>query len=175
MRISFDIDDTLVLYDRTLATENVVPWWWRWRYPEPLRLGTKAFMQALVGRGCELWIYTTSYREPRYLRGWFRSSGIPLVDAVNQDRHDQVVKKLHFPGYPPSKYPPAFGIDLHIDDLEGVGMEGREHGFRVVVVSPSDPDYGIDVRPEDAQAYLLSICRSANGEQCSCPLARAFL
>ena len=38
----------------------------------------------------------------------------------------------------PSKYPPAFGIDLHIDDSEGVLEEGREHGFRVVVVTPND-------------------------------------
>ncbi len=41
----------------------------------------------------------------------------------------------------PSKYPPAFGIDLHIDDSEGVGLEGERHGFTVVVVSPEDPDW----------------------------------
>jgi hypothetical protein len=27
---------------------------------------------------------------------------------------------------------------LHVDDSEGVRMEGDEHGFRVVVVSPED-------------------------------------
>ena len=144
MRISFDVDDTLVLYDGS-PKETVVPWWWRWRYHEPLRLGTKALMQALLARHCELWIYTTSYRQPRYMRGWFKSFGVPLAQVVNQDRHDQVVKKSQFPGYVPSKYPPAFGIDLHVDDSEGVVMEGQEHGFRVVVVSPTDLEWGARV------------------------------
>jgi hypothetical protein len=41
----------------------------------------------------------------------------------------------------PSKYPPAFGIDLHVDDSEGVAEEGRRHHFGVVVVSPQDPEW----------------------------------
>ncbi len=144
MRISFELDDTLVLYDGS-PKENVVPWWWRWRYHEPLRLGTQALMQSLLARNCELWIYTTSIREPRYLCNWFRSIGVKLTDVVNQDRHDQSVKKSHFPSYVPSKYPPAFGIDLHVDDSEGVALEGAEHGFRVVVVSPSEVNWGARV------------------------------
>ncbi|MBI2808260.1 MAG: hypothetical protein HYX68_25010 [Planctomycetes bacterium] len=141
MRISFDVDDTLVLYDAGMPAERVVPWWWRWRYAEPLRQGTKALMQELRARQCELWIYTTSYRHPRYMKGWFRSFGVRLTDVVNQDIHDQHVKKSHFAGYVPSKYPPAFGIDLHVDDSEGVKMEGDQHGFRVVVVTPTDLDW----------------------------------
>ena len=125
MRISFDVDDTLVLYDPALPSELVVPWWWRWRYTERLRFGTKALLQTLQAHGHELWIYTTSYREPGYMRGWFRSFGVRLTEVVNQDRHDQVVKKSQFPGYMPSKYPPAFGIDLHIDDSEGVAAAGE--------------------------------------------------
>lgn len=138
MRISFDVDDTLVIYDPAAPLEVVVPWWWRWRYHEPLRHGASALLRTLQARGHELWIYTTSYREPRYLRGWFKCFGVSLVDVVNQDVHDRVVQKSHFAGYVPSKYPPAFGIDLHIDDSEGVAEEGRMHGFRVVVVSPTD-------------------------------------
>jgi hypothetical protein len=45
----------------------------------------------------------------------------------------------------PSKYPPAFGIDLHVDDSEGVAEEGRRHRFAVVVVSPRDPDWAARV------------------------------
>jgi hypothetical protein len=142
MRISFDVDDTLVVYEPDAPTEMLVPWWWRWRYNERLRLGTKALMDALLARHCELWIYTTSYREPSYMRGWFRSFGIPLANIVNQDEHDRVVKPDQFPGYVPSKYPPAFGIDLHVDDSAGVAEEGHMHGFGVVVVSPSDTDWG---------------------------------
>jgi len=140
MRISFDIDDTLVC-GPDVPVEQSVPWWCRWMYPERLRHGTRELMRELAGRNHRLWIYTTSYRGPWYLRGWFRSIGIRVEDVVNQDRHDQVIGRMRFAGYPPSKYPRAFGIDLHIDDSEGVAMEGREHGFRVLVVSPNDVDW----------------------------------
>jgi hypothetical protein len=145
MRISFDVDDTLVLHDPALPGEIVVPWWWRWRYPERLRPDARRLLQTLHLAGHELWIYTTSYREPRYLRGWFKCFGVPLADVVNQDRHDRVVKPEQFPGYTPSKYPRAFAIDLHVDDSEGVAIEGREHGFRVVVVAPTDPNWAAKV------------------------------
>jgi hypothetical protein len=42
---------------------------------------------------------------------------------------------------PPSKNPAAFGITLHVDDSEGVRMEGEAHGFEVVVVTPQDGDW----------------------------------
>lgn len=56
-----------------------------------------------------------------------------LDGVVNQQRHEAVVGRQGA-----SKYPPAFGIDLHVDDSPGVGEEGRAHQFRVLVVSPSD-------------------------------------
>ena len=134
MRISFDIDDTLVVGE--LPCEQFVPWWWRWRYPELLRRGTRSLMRELVLRRCDLWIYTTSFRSERYLRGWFRSIGVRLGGAVNQQCHERVVGRQG-----PSKYPPAFNIDLHIDDCEGVAIEGRRHGFNVLVVAPDDSDW----------------------------------
>lgn len=93
-------------------------------------------MGELLRRRCQIWIYTTSYRSPRYLRSWFRCFGVPLSGVVNQARHDRVVGRRG-----PSKYPPAFGIDLHVDDSEGVAWEGERHGFAVVVVSPEDLDW----------------------------------
>jgi hypothetical protein len=144
VRISFDVDDTLVCAP-SVPTEEVVPWWWRWRYPEPLRRGTRDLMRELLRRKCQLWIYTTSYRSPRYLRGWFWSFGVPIYGVVNQHRHDHVVRSGGYGRYPPSKYPPAFGIDLHVDDSEGVAEEGRQFKFRVVVVSPGDPDWASKV------------------------------
>src|SRR5262245_26881609 len=135
MRISFDVDDTLVC-DPSVPTEQLVRWWSRWRYRELLRRGTRDLMRELAGGGHELWIYTTSYRPPRYLRGWFGSVGVRLSGVVNQHRHELIVGRRG-----PSKYPPAFGIDLHVDDSEGVGEEGRRHQFGVVVVSPSDLDW----------------------------------
>jgi hypothetical protein len=132
MRISFDLDDTLVCVS-SVPTEQVIPRWIRWRYREGLRFGTRELMRALLRRRCEIWVYTTSFRSPRYLRGWFKSFGVPLDGVVNQSRHDQMVGQQG-----PSKFPPAFGIDLHVDDSEGVRSEGERHGFAVVVVSPED-------------------------------------
>jgi hypothetical protein len=139
VRISFDVDDTLVC-GPAVPTEQFVPWWKRWWYPEPLRRGTRALMQQLQAGGHQLWIYTTSYRPARYLRGWFRSFGVPLFGVVNQARHEQVVGRQG-----PSKYPPAFGIDLHVDDSEGVGEEGEIHRFSVAVVSPDDLEWAAKV------------------------------
>jgi hypothetical protein len=141
MRISFDVDDTLVCSDPATPIEQLVPWWLRPWFTERLRRGTRHLMQQLKGLGCDIWIYTTSHRSPSYLKLWFRALGIRLAGVVNQDIHDRVVKPLQGFARLPSKYPPAFGIDMHVDDSEGVHMEGRQHGFEVVVVSPKDPEW----------------------------------
>jgi hypothetical protein len=152
MRISFDVDDTLVC-DSSVPCERPVPWWARPWFPERLRRGTRDLMHALTRRGCSLWIYTTSYRSPAYLRWWFRTFGVRLEGAVNQDTHEKLQLPTG-PFYPPSKYPPAFGIDLHIDDSEGVAEEGRRFHFDVLVVSPRDVEWtsrilaGVDARLE---------------------------
>jgi hypothetical protein len=66
---------------------------------------------------------------------------VRLEGAVNADVHEQQVKLPPGPYYPPSKYPPAFGIDLHIDDSEGVGIEGKRFHFEVLVISPRDAEW----------------------------------
>lgn len=141
MRISFDVDDTLVC-GPVVPTEQFVPWWKRWWYPERLRRGTRNLMEELRARRCQIWIYTTSERSPSYLRGWFGSFGVPIYGVVNQRRHERIIRPHTWSGsYPPSKYPPAFGIDLHVDDSEGVALEGERFRFRVLVVAPADPDW----------------------------------
>jgi len=132
MRISFDIDDTLVC-GAGVPSEQLVPFLYRRRYPEPLRKGTRDLLRSLHARGCRLWVYTSSSRPAAYLSGWFRSVGIRLEGVVNLERHAEVVGCRG-----PSKLPSAFGIGLHVDDSEGVAMEARAHGFRVLVVSPQD-------------------------------------
>ena len=57
-----------------------------------------------------------------------------IVFDLNVNRHN-----LKSP--PCSKSPPAFGIDLLIDDSPGVEREGRTHGFSVIIVSPDNPDW----------------------------------
>jgi len=140
LRISFDLDDTLVC-PAGVPAEPPPPWWRRWRYPEAVRLGAPALLRELAGGGWEVWVYTTSARPPRYVNGWFRTLGVRLSGVVNQDVHERVVGRQG-----PSKYPRAFGIDLHVDDSEGVALEGARHGFAVLTVRPDDPGWADRVR-----------------------------
>ena len=135
MRISFDLDDTLIC-DLSVPTEHSLSRWHRWRYPEPLRRGTRTLMAALARRQCQIWLYTSSGRCPRYLKAWFARLGISVEGVVNLERHQQTIGLRG-----PSKYPPAFGIDLHIDDSLGVAMEGASHQFAVLVIAPDDPQW----------------------------------
>lgn len=139
-RVSFDLDDTLICRPPTPA-EPPPPPWLRWRHPEPLRLGAAALFRDLRARGCSTWIYTTSYRPPRSVRGWLRAHGVRVDGVANQEVHDRVVGRSG-----PSKYPPAFGVDLHVDDLPGVALEGLRHGFATVIIAPDDPDWAGKVR-----------------------------
>ena len=93
-------------------------------------------MTALMRRGCKIWVYTSSSRSPRRLQSWFAGFGIPLEGVVNLDRHERAVGLRG-----PSKFPPAFGIDLHVDDSSGVALEGADHQFAVLVVSPEDSEW----------------------------------
>lgn len=132
MRISFDVDDTLVC-GPAVPSEQFVPWWRRWLHDEAIRSGTRALMSELIARRHDLRIDTTSYRSTRYLRGWFGAFGVRLSGVVHQDRHDRIVGQAG-----PSKLPATFGIDLHIDDSAGMAEEGRRHGFDVLVVFSED-------------------------------------
>lgn len=141
MRVSFDIDDTLACQpDHADAEKSVVPARIHRWLGEPLRIGTRSLIRELRRRGCSIWIYTSSGRSPFYIRRWLLLHGIHVDGVVNSERH-RVGLETHGFSHAPSKFPPAFGIDLHVDDSEGVRMEGDTHGFRVVVVRPDDPHW----------------------------------
>jgi len=135
MRVSFDVDDTLVCREPG-APPDVEHRFSRW-FSEPLSRGTRALVQELRHRGCSIWIYTSSLRSPFHIRLWLFLHGIRVDGVVNDDRHRRKLSGRRFERLP-SKYPPAFDIDLHVDDSEGVRMEAEEHGFRVVIVRPDD-------------------------------------
>jgi hypothetical protein len=137
LRISFDLDDTLICYGDP-AREPRLPWFLRLFLPdEPLRKGARHLAVTLTSRGHELWIYTTSGRNPRAVRLWLRFHGIYVKRVINGTEHS----KCFGQGSSPSKRPKAFKIDLHIDDSPGVAIEGQKYGFRVCVVEPSASDW----------------------------------
>jgi hypothetical protein len=139
MRISFDLDDTLICrqvaakyYEQNLA----LFWVGRW-LNEPLRLGTRFLIRHLQQDGHEIWIYTSSYRQPLMVKLWLRFYGVKVAKVVNQRIHDRYTQ-LKSSAIQSSKNPKLFDIDLHIDDSIGVKMEGDRYGFRVLVIEPND-------------------------------------
>jgi hypothetical protein len=133
MRIAFDLDGMLIPAPGSpMAVEPLGPLA-RLISREHIRAGTPRLLAALRGSGHEIWLYTTSYRSPLRLRAWFAAFGVRLDGIVNQVHHEAII-----PRAVSSKYPSAFGIDLLIDDSEGVALEGRRHGFAVLHVVEDD-------------------------------------
>jgi len=107
---------------------------------EKLRKGTVGLMRYFQQQGEEIWVYTTSYRNTFYIRLLFWLHGIVVRGVVNQAVHNQKIKnRTDWPRC--SKYPPAFGIDLLIDDQEGVKIEAERHGFRMIWIKPEQQDW----------------------------------
>ncbi len=135
-RIAFDLDNTLIRGAHPFTLEKPTRWLWaRLLGKEALRAGIVELAAHCQRRGWEVWVYTTSYRSAGYIRRLFWLHGIKLAGVVNQARHEREVRLRS------TKYPPQFGIDLLIDDSEGVRIEGERHGFEVLVVSPTDADW----------------------------------
>jgi hypothetical protein len=137
LRIAFDLDDTLIgcRYDFPAEPRRRCA---RLLAREPLRRGTVRLLRRLATRGHDLWIYTTSQRSPLAIRLLFLAHGVRLGGVVNGLRHHKEIARSGRDYQHCSKYPPHFGIDLLIDDLEGMAIEARRHGYRVLVVRPDD-------------------------------------
>lgn len=156
MRISFDLDDTLICYQKNIPFEpNRIPFFFKAWINEPLRLGSCKLMKQLKQYGCEIWIYTSSYRSPCLLRLWLRCYGIHVRGVINQAVHNTYLRR-NLGDKRASKNPKAFGIDLHVDDSEGVRLEGEKYGFEVVVISPEDRNWNLAVLEAVQNAIALS-------------------
>lgn len=142
MRVAFDIDEMLIPYGQEFPVEPSVPLrLLKLLYPESLRKGSRELLRALTRQGHDIWIYTTSGREAWYFKTWFGLLGIRGGGVVNCAVHE---KKIRARGdYYPSctKYPPAFGIDLLVDNCEGIEAEGRKLGYAVLRIDPTDEDW----------------------------------
>ncbi len=140
MIVSFDLDDTLFVSPEKFKTEEPLSFPFNKIYRERLRLGTKNLFRRLQEAGVETWIYTTSFRSERYIRGLFRHYGIKLGQVVNGSRHSAEVQSGKSEPMP-SKYPGRYRIDLHIDDDVSVYQNGRTYGFKVFIVGPQDDEW----------------------------------
>jgi hypothetical protein len=142
MRISFDLDDTLILKSLAGPCEESLPA----RRPgeaneERFRKGIRELFLKLQEQGWEILIYSNSYRGKSELASWFAECGLPICGVVNQQLHD--LKKVESGNLAlrPAKFPPWFDVDLHVDDSQELFEDGQEFGFEVVRVDPSDPDW----------------------------------
>jgi hypothetical protein len=157
MRIAFDLDDTLIPSARGLfPVEQPRGFFGRLFAAEGLRRGTMRLMGALARGHFDLWVYTTSLRTPHYIRRLFRCYGVRLGGAINSNEHWRWLQQQP-PARRCSKYPPAFHIDLLVDDSEGVWLEGQAHGFKVVHVKPDDADWSRTVLAEVNAHFATSV------------------
>ncbi len=140
MRVSFDLDDMLICYQPGVPRETAnLPLLQHW-LDEPLRQGTRPLIADLKSCGCDVWICTSSSRSPLLVRLWLALHGVWVGRIITQETYTAYLRR--FPdSQPPSKNPRAFGIDLHIDDSEGVRCKGEQYGFDVLVVASNDREW----------------------------------
>ena len=137
MTISFDLDDTLIPITKAFATErqNTLQ---KLLKVEKIRLGAKRLIEKLKSQKHKVYIYTTSFRSTNRIRWTLLSYGITVDRIINQKIHNQV---LQTKAGDCSKLPPAFAIDIHIDDSEGLAIEGAKFNFKTIILPLNQPDW----------------------------------
>jgi len=141
MRISFELDGTLFVSDQDQAEPAMLNFVEREKV-SLLRKGTKLLITTLANRGWEIWIYTNSLRSRTSLWTWAHHLGLPVKDVINQQIHENKCAELgQILMQVPSKMPPWFEIDLHVDDSEAIAETSRNHGFEVCLIKEDDPKW----------------------------------
>lgn len=83
MRVSFDIDETLVCRSIDIPMERgFLPGSFHVWFGKSLRQGTRSLFGELRRRGIDIWIYTTSVRTPFHIRRWLMLYGLK-VDGLS--------------------------------------------------------------------------------------------
>jgi len=137
MIISFDLDDALIPGTKIFETEkqNLIQ---RLAGIEKIWLGTIKLFNELRSQRHSIYIYTTSLRPVLKTKLTFYAYGIPVDKVINQKYHDEELKENKGRC---SKFPPAFGIDLHVDDSPGLRIEGERFDFKTVIIEEKDIDW----------------------------------
>ena len=155
LKVSFDLDDTLFVSPENFKTEEKLKFPFDKIYKERLRLGTIDLMRWIQDKGIELWVYTTSFRSERYIRGLFRCYGIKLNSVVNGARHAKEVQADKREAMP-SKFPAKYRIALHIDDDISVLQNGRTYGFKVFLIGGQDDQWTEKIQNEIEKIVKIS-------------------
>ena len=140
MRVSFDLDEVLFVSPETHKTEPELPFPLRNIYRERLRQGAPELIWELQIQGYEVWIYTSSFRSERYIRGLFRCYGVRLDGIVNGNRHLKEVQRDNKTVLP-QKLPNRYRISLHIDDEEVICSAAGQYGFRAYQLNSQDDNW----------------------------------
>jgi hypothetical protein len=126
VRISFDLDDTLICYQPGILQEKSR---WGWLSEEPLRQGAVQLIRELQKSGHQVGIYTTSHRNPKQIHFWLWSYGLKTAFILTQ--HDNDAQSIL------GKNPRRFQIDCHIDN---------EAHIADIHVLPEDTDWVDKIR-----------------------------
>ena len=143
-RISFDLDEVLFVSPCNHAVEPPLRFPFNRIYRERLRLGTPRLIAELRSMGCEVWIYSSSFRTERYIRSLFRHYKVRLDGIVNGERHRREIQGNRTE-IMPSKLPNRYRITLHVDDEEIVCTYGRMYGFQVYRLDAQDDEWGAKI------------------------------
>lgn len=148
--ISFDLDGTLLCgglpsLEDPDAPPLVSPSGVR---EDRLRLGARSLLRGLIDKGCRVWIYTESMRGRTPMQEWFATLDITVDGIVNKSIHESAWAEQGFPVRCPRKYPPWFGIDVHVDNDPEVASECAEHGCPIILIDSTEIDFEGAVRGE---------------------------
>ena len=147
MKISFDLDDTLILTCKNAIFEKPVSRFKAFFFKEKLRKGIIDLCKELKALGYEICVYTTSERSIGYIKSLFSIYGIKLHSVINNKVHMEFVQGKR-KEIMPSKVPSRFGIDLHIDDDISVKQNGIQFGFNVLIISKDDKEWTLKILNE---------------------------
>lgn len=140
MRVSFDLDEVLFVFPENVKAEPELKFPWNRIYKERLRLGTPDLINRLQELGYEVWVYTSSYRTEKYVKGLFRHYGVKFDGIVNATRHLKEVQR-DSTQILPQKVPSRYRIALHVDDETVICSYGREFGFEAFQLDGPDDEW----------------------------------
>ena len=140
MRVSFDLDEVLFVSPQTHKTEPPLPFPFNRIFVERLRLGAPDLIRQLQALGYEVWVYTSSYRTEKYIKGLFRLYGVRFDGIVNATRHLKEVQRDN-KTILPQKMPNRYRISLHIDDEMVICTSARQYGFHAYHLDAEDDNW----------------------------------